>query len=1054
MNIDILEPFHRIRLPQSSRASAIHYYNNRLYQGLANGDLLVYSSRSKTPTSDKSNSSITLKRSKEASSQFDEKDGHKLEIRFSNITRDNSSIDRISHISFSNEPTRTILAITHYETVKIYEIVGKHLNLIQDLSEVKSHIDPLYIEVNEKRLFLMGSKKKISVYQIVNKTRNIIQFQKSSEVPLKDKVRSLDPYPGDSSKALVGLLNSFLLLNCNTLQVYELTVEETILYNFNHSSSFSYFGLSSSAPSSYAIQISNNEVLLVKDTLTLILNIPENPNDSPTFSASLVKIPVAPFFISFISPLYLLVVYNKKFEIVDYETGDLIQSFQHQINSSQIFACVNNHDVYITSGSEILQFKILDYQRQIDQFLSISGKGSSSGGIKDPHNDLKVIGLEKSISLVTKIDTNSAFFENEEETNAKKKQLVLREFYKKKATILFQSYSKYHESLVEISSDWLVFYKDILALFPDFLNGELRIFDVMGQDYLSEESGSVKSLSHSVIKRISLSDIQNSKISVTTGDSGTDNEAQSSKSIPKPSSTSNKPNQNTQGFSKSQNVRKFMKAVNNLIIYLTDQRRILLIFLTDPRATLKWKGIDITPYDIYPTLKRENFKSGLTHIAEVIDTTLFLCYYHTKPMLLGPLLRLPNNHCNSKIVNECLLKNLEEQDQQPNFIKELLDFYYGRLLHRDALEMLYQLSHRDEGKRLDMNGDTEDFNDFIKGPALTIQYLQKLTNDDMDLILQFSYWVIMEENTTEERIRNGKLVFMNDSYECETYDNTEVLNFFTNVLKIDSLAISYLEWLIFDSDLIDALTKNNTIAKFHTKLCLLYLKKLKDHMDNTMAEFSATSYYRKLYDFLGKTDLYEPWTVLKHIPNTDDKFSRFKIFIYKRLGEHEKSIDVLFNQLDDLDAAIEYCADIYNQPQSKTVGEDLLQKLLEDLLVEQDDNIDSIEKLLLLQGSKMSILKVMTSLPNSFPLNKLVGFLTRHLRETQESLHDGRIVSQLYKVGSYKLQDKIWSIQSQGYAIESSNQLCAICGRRIGYAVLSVDKKDQIVHYGCVQNGT
>ena len=103
-------------------------------------------------------------------------------------------------------------------------------------------------------------------------------------------------------------------------------------------------------------------------------------------------------------------------------------------------------------------------------------------------------------------------------------------------------------------------------------------------------------------------------------------------------------------------------------------------------------------------------------------------------------------------------------------------------------------------------------------------------------------------------------------------------------------------------------------------------------------------------------------------------FLRLTTYIYKRLGEHDKAIDVLFNQLEDLDSAMKYCSDVYYQPHNKQTGERLLHKLLDDLLQHASENISSIEKLLYTQGSKMSILRILTSLPNSFPLYKLEKF--------------------------------------------------------------------------------
>lgn len=1033
MNIDIIEPFNRLRLTTGSSTSAIHSDGQKLYVGLTNGDLIVY-----------------LRKAGEV-----RKDGgsNELEISstFKNVTENNSQIDRISTLPYFPDNSKVLMAISSIEAIRIYEIVGSTINLVLKLPSTRYASDYLYVQ----NRILVANKKKIVIFQISNKTRNILQCKEEVEISVKDKIKTLGLFlqgtESNGIQVLVALINDFVLLNMEDFSVNPLPVDETSIYNFNHSTSFGYFGLTA-VPKIWVLNINPSKVLLVKETQAVLL---ENDTTSASIiiTPSPIKFTAVPLYISYISPLYLFIVYDKRIEIIDIESGDLIQRFPHHIKN-QIFACQLNHHIYITSNLELLLYRILDYQKQIDQYLSISGKGSSTKSLKDPHNDLKIIGLEKSISLVSNLDVESEFFSSIDPL--KKKQLILRELYKKKAIILFESYSKYHESLVEICSEWLISYIDVLALFPDFLNAEQQIIR-HGDFPKNDETESVRSFSHNIIKRVSLDDILGAKLSNTT-ESGTEvegNDTQSSRSTRPPGSPTKKSFQNLQGYSKSQNIRKFTKAVNNLIVYLTEQRRIHLNFLDS--SIVKWKGIEINPFDIYPTIMKPNIRSYLHHAAAVIDTSLFLCYFHTKPMLLGPLLRIPNNRCNSKVVNECLLRDIhnhvqQKSMQQPNFLKELLDFYYGRSLHKDALEMLYRLSHEDTNDSTPHNDSDDEYDNFVKGPDLTIQYLQKLTQEELDLVFQFSYWILLEESNIDKVIKNGELIFMNDSYECESYDNFKVLNYFVDVLKLDLLGIRYLEWLLFESDLVEKLTKKKSILKFHTKLCLLYLKQLKGiKVDEN---FDTSTYYTKLYKFLETTQLYEPWTVLKNIPTTTDRFLRFTIFIYKRLGEHEKSIDVLFNQLEDLDGSISYCSDIYHRPHSKEVGRRLLHKLLEDLLMNYQSNIDSIEKLLRLQGSKMSILQVLTALPNSFPLHKLSNFLTESLRNSQESFHDGRIASQLYKIGNVKLQDKVLQEQSQGYSIESAKQECSLCHRRLGYGVFSVEKYGQVVHYGCAQKSS
>lgn len=83
--------------------------------------------------------------------------------------------------------------------------------------------------------------------------------------------------------------------------------------------------------------------------------------------------------------------------------------------------------------------------------------------------------------------------------------MKLRELYTLKAVLLFESYSKYHEALVEISSDWLVSFREVLRLFPDYLNGELRINH---QDSEAEEQKSIRSISPNVVKRTTIEELE------------------------------------------------------------------------------------------------------------------------------------------------------------------------------------------------------------------------------------------------------------------------------------------------------------------------------------------------------------------------------------------------------------------------------------------------------------------------------------------------------------------------------------------------------------------
>ena len=207
--------------------------------------------------------------------------------------------------------------------------------------------------------------------------------------------------------------------------------------------------------------------------------------------------------------------------------------------------------------------------------------------------------------------------------------------------------------------------------------------------------------------------------------------------------------------------------------------------------------------------------------------------------------------------------------------------------------------------------------------------------------------------------------------------------------------------------------------------------------------------YKKLLQFLESTQLYEPWTVLKYVPTENTNFLRISVSIYRRLGEHEKSIDVLFNQLDDLDAAMDYCSEIYYELHKKQTGVDLLHKLLDDMLVNTPNNTALVTKLLDVQGQKMSVLRVLDTLPQNFAIANVGKYLSNSMRSSKESLYDSRLTSQLYKVGLMKLKSKVLEARKECISIPNSRQLCAVCHKKHGYSVYSVNSSGQVCHYGC-----
>lgn len=1033
MNVDIIEPFNRIHLPGSSKITSLLIDDGTLFLGLSNGDLTIMKTNAEPEITKNSPRSVKSFRSfSDIKKLFNDNEQSRLfriEKTFKNVTANQTPIVALKSLPLFKD-NRKVILVGSSEMLQVYEWVGSHLNLLIKFEESKYYTTFGFMEVKDQKLLFVGVKKKLIVFTIFQKSRNVVDYVNSREILLKERLKTLACYP-HQEKVLCALTNLLLFMDVNGNTIEEISTADSNIFNFSQGSSFNYFGLNNTTPYIKIVPVDEDNSIVVRGSQFGSI---EHKNGTGLVCDTNVKLSTGLIDFAYLHPCYALLIYNKRFEIVNIKDGTKIQDFYHQLSSAQICLDSEGDSVFIGSGSNIFQFNILPYQKQLDQFLSIKGTNSKSKLNKDMSKDLKLQGLEEALSLISNVNEKDDFFKDQSDThilNKKMKQLFLRDLYKEKAFIYFEEYSLYHEALVDIASEWVLSCRDILSLFPDFLNGEYRIAKEVTKSRRSK----------SIVRKVSINEADNTKFNyLGVSDSLTESEAVGSFERPNVALIDPRSKEDR----KQQKILYFRKAVNYLIVYLTDQRRIHSNFMASSQKVpfINWKSVSLSVFDIYPDISPDNVEARLLHMASVIDTSLFLCYYYTKPMLLGPLLRLPNNKCDAETVNECLLKSLHAHTSElQNFMKELLDFYFGRGLHGDALNMMKKLAHESS----EHNGDS--FDEFLKGPDMTIAYMQRLGNEHLDLVLKNAFWILSENKG--DLAQNARAIFMNDSYECESYDNFKVYDFLKNTMKRDDLTILYLEWLLNESDILDSITKKSLVVKLSTKLCLLYLKSLKS-LKVSDEEFSKNECFLSLHRILSTTNNYEPWTVLKNIPTSEDRFLGFTIFIYKRLGEHQKSVDVLFNQLSDLDGAMKYCADVYGQPHNKEVGQNLLHKLLEDLLMHYGENQSRVVKLLELQGDKMDILRILTALPNSFPLHKVRLFFHETLRKQDELLNASRITSQLYKVGSIKVRNKWLETQSASVTINSGKQLCNICHTNLGYSVLCIDTDGQVVHYGCL----
>ncbi|KJR83937.1 AvaB protein [Sporothrix schenckii 1099-18] len=316
-------------------------------------------------------------------------------------------------------------------------------------------------------------------------------------------------------------------------------------------------------------------------------------------------------------------------------------------------------------------------------------------------------------------------------------------------------------------------------------------------------------------------------------------------------------------------------------------------------------------------------ESRLRTIFTLVDTTMFRVLMLIRPKLASSLFRIPN-FCDPDVVNERLLEN--------NRFNELVDFFYGKRLHRPALELLKRFGdvggQTDEDKKVygenvktSASGDASDATvsvpPTLRGPQRTIAYLQSLPPAMIDLILEFSAWTLRADPV------HGMDVFLADSENAETLPRDRVVRFLAG---IDArLELRYLEHII--SEL------NDLTPDFHNRLIEQWIKLLKDSEEraetnqgkNSAKEDPSDSdmdgegskeetweeSMARLVVFLKESKQYSLLRAFGLIPRDDAAFYEAQATVLSNMDQHKQALEIYVFKMKDFAKAEEYCNQVH-----------------------------------------------------------------------------------------------------------------------------------------------
>ncbi|XP_011695638.1 PREDICTED: vam6/Vps39-like protein [Wasmannia auropunctata] len=465
--------------------------------------------------------------------------------------------------------------------------------------------------------------------------------------------------------------------------------------------------------------------------------------------------------------------------------------------------------------------------------------------------------------------------------------------------------------------------------------------------------------------------------------------------------------------------------------------RALIVFLTEVRHKLMAKDKELG--------KEKNGVNGeknLTAVAteqllKIIDTTLLKCYLQTTDALVAPLLRL--NHCHLAEAEKTLLMHQK--------YPELIILYQTKGQHKKALELLEKHAKENDSS--------------LKGTERTIQYLQHLGKDHMDLILKFAGWVLTEDP------EQGLRIFMEDIQEVEHLPRPKILDYLLRFHK--DLVIQYLEHVVH--------VWEDTNPLFHNVLIHQYKEKCLASMNAsaTPAEKETSQHIRqKLQQFLEKSTQYTPETILVHFPF--DSLFEERAIILGRLGRHQQAISIYVSLLNDIPRAMQYCQNVYTkyqnqdrtmEKQKQTDNADEVYVLLIQQLLKPDNegilmagcspeiqrttqpDLEMALRLLEEHASKINPMKVLQVLPDSVPIGRIKHFLEVSLQNNLNARRRTQVLKGLLYAEHLQVQEQRMHYESQSVLMTEFN-ICPVCKKRFGnQSAFARYPNGDIVHYSC-----
>ena len=799
------------------------------------------------------------------------------------------------------------------------------------------------------------------------------------------------------TKLIAGLSSSYVLVDIATSAITDIIGPGSIggapgqdggRFSGAGVASMGYLGIT--APTPLATKLREGQVLLAKDINTHFID----ENGTP-LGRRQIPWSIAPEAVDYSYP-YILALQTAKgtLEIRNPETLTLLQKIslpsasQFHVPKPHVDTVLNGKGFFVASDRTIWHLKVLDYDEQINTLVEIGR-------------------LDEAISLVDIL----------EESMLSNKAARMKEIKMMKAHNLFDQ-RKFRDA-IDLFTDISASPDQVIRLFPPFIAGTSSTTDPDAKsDRLSLEKSEKQTHSRNGSKS------EDSNLSKVPSEVGS------------PSKKSKRASERSEQTTLEG--KDLRRATEELRGFLVSTRTKMKKLLSTEDGGLKSDGLKTMPSSEIgallskSTFDQESDREQLLDTAKLVDTVLFRAYMFVSPSFAGPLFRI-DNFCDPDVVNEKLIEAGRYND--------LVDFFYGKKMHKQALELL---------KRFGENDNEAEASPQLAGPQRTVAYLQNLPPDMIDLTLQFSEWPLKQDPEL------GMQIFLADTENAETLSRSRVLQFLEGIDK--RFVVKYLEHVIHEL--------NDTTPDFHQRLVDIYIQYLKTGNFNNEEEH--VEWTKKTLDFLRSSKYYQAYKALSQLDKDDPNLYEARAIVLSNMGQHKQALDIYVFKLKDSDKAEEYCNQVYIMESTQKASPASPDRDGSQKLSDPEGSSTSIYHTLLSlylspppphkvqwgpalnilarHGARVPASSVVDLIPETLPVQELESYFRGRMRAANTTVNEGRIVAGLRSTLAFSEEAKLRLGDGMygGYGgrnrrvVITEDRVCGVCHKRFGGSAIKV----------------